>query len=298
MTNPRIILITGAYGIVGRALCQMLAADGIAHLAVGRVCPDWAQGLSIDLTDPALVERLAQHPQLEGRDVQIVHLAAAVPHAARYAEESQSADLTRRMDQAIFDLAQAIQASVTYISSCGLYDREDRSVKQPSEAALMAHSPYFAAKLDGEALFSTLEPAATCLRLSAPVGAGLPRGLVLPRFIAQLRETGAVQVWGTGRREQDFIDVRDVARLLTRAAQNPVPGTFNLARGVPTTMSQLAQTVIAAAGFGEVVYPGNHDPLDAHTARYDIHKTCSTFGWSPEISLMASCSTWFRLSRI
>ena len=136
------IVVTGAYGIVGRAFCEALAASDISFLAVGRICPDWADGLSVDLTDEAAVNHFSRDVRLQCEDLRIVHLAAAVPHKLRYANESVSAELTRKIDYAVFNLAKALNASVIYLSSCGLYDREDPSIKHPDHG-FGAQEPLF-----------------------------------------------------------------------------------------------------------------------------------------------------------
>ena len=134
----------------------------------------------------------------------------------------------------------------------------------------------------------------TVLRLSAPLGAGIPAMLAIRAMARYLHETGLVRLWGQGTREQDFINFRDVSALLERAALGPCQsGVFNLASGVASTMTDLGHALIDAFGRGEVA-TSEIDPNEGASARYDITATRDAFGWCPEISLKSSCAFWWK----
>jgi len=277
------IIVTGADGVVGRSVSRALREAGKMVIPVIRRVRPWSHPDSVVCTGPddPQWESLGQRP-VRG----IVHLAAAVPHAAEYPDTEANAALTRALDRRVAALSDVVSASLIYMSTCGLYRRTDPAVKDES-ASLEATSPYFAAKLDGEALMLS-RPATTVFRLAAPVGPGLPPGLVLSRFIAQARANIDIEVWGSGQREQDFIDVRDCGSLIVRAVATPRPGVFNLASGHAVTMQALAHAVVAAVGGGRVHAVPRPDPRDNETARYDISRARNTFQWRPCFGLHES----------
>lgn len=278
--SGRKVVVTGAAGLLGRAVvaaCQEQGWETYA-LARGPAPTGAAHSIRADLSAPDadLLKLLPDMPDA------IVHLAAAVPHAAEFPDTVETARLTRCMDRCVHAAALAWDIPVIYASSCGLYDRLDPSWKTES-TAVQAVSPYFAAKLDGEALFRTL-PRATVMRLSALYGPGLRANLVMARFVTQARMGEPITVWGSGRREQDFIHATDVAAFVLAALKSVNFGIYNVAAGQPTAMGDLAAIVAAYFG-GRVVSAERPDPLDHETARYDIAKAAERLDWSPAIGL-------------
>lgn len=282
------ILVTGSDGIVGRGLCKKLLESGVPFLPVThrRKVHTLPQALLVDLAN----DHCGLGAHVDGLSA-IVHLAAAVPHSVSYPDNSASADCTRRMDRNIRDLQQLTGVPVIYMSTCGLYRRSTGDIKcEDDRSQVTVTSPYFAAKADGEALFLS-EGTSTVLRLSAPVGAGLKPQLVLSRFIATARAGGTIKIWGTGSREQDFIDTADVAELILSVINQPRTMILNAASGAPTTMAQLAETIIAVVGAGSIERAEQSNPHDGETARYSISRAKELYGWLPQRSLVESVAS-------
>ena len=280
------ILVTGADGIVGRAVCSVLKLARLEFVPLVRQRQSVTAENAIvsDLSDASVLGILSRYDITS-----IVHLAAAVPHSVDYPDTEVSAELTKRMDRNIFALQQQLRIPVVYMSTCGLYDRSLPTVKfEDDRSVIKIESPYFAAKFEGEKLFS----AATCptiLRLSAPVGPGLKPSLVLSRFILAAQSSSSIEIWGSGDREQNFIDVRDVADLILRVIKNPKTCTLNVAGSNPITMSELANVVVDLVGRGSIEYSSKADPREGETARYSIQNAAMLYGWSPKNSIHESC---------
>lgn len=275
------VLVSGAAGLVGRAVCAELTKRGYSVLPVVRQKNTAAPATSIacDLANTPLVKQSLRAPPSV-----IVHLAAAVPHNERYPDTEASADLTRLIDRSVLEAASAWQCPVVYMSTCGLYARTSPVWKvEDDTSSLSIDTPYFAAKYEGENLFAGVS--ATILRLAAPVGPGIQPGLVLSRFIRAARLGLSIEVWGSGNREQDFIDARDVAALVAQAVERPRVGTFNVASSVPVTMIELANMVVGTVRNGRVLKVDRPDPKDNETARYSTAKAVAAFEWSPRYGL-------------
>lgn len=277
------IVVTGAAGLVGRAVCAALHDRGGAILSVTRSLAPSAAGDLIEL-DLATGDLSALVP----RAAAVVHLAAAVPHSVHYPDSERSAALTRQIDANVLKAVGKWACPVIYMSSCGLYDRRLETVKRESDvASIRVESPYFAAKLVGEELFAR-KANATIMRLAAPLGPGLKAAVVAARFIEQARAGAPIELWGSGRREQNFVDVEDVSALILAALCAPVPAVINVASAQPTTMAELAEAVIRAVGRGSVAYAPKADPRDGEIARYSIELAAELFGWRPQLGLMQS----------
>lgn len=279
MTSGR-ILITGAAGVVGRAVAVAFEQEGwFVHRIVhrtSRVAPD-AQIVDLAANDD-ITRRVADRPDA------IVHLAAAVPHSKEYPDTPDSAGLTRKMDGNVLNAAKAWNCLLVYASGCSLYCREEPDAKREDAPIKDWGSPYFAAKAAGEA--ACMEYGNGCvLRISSPIGVGLRPNVVMARFVSTARDGKPISLWGSGRREQDFIDVRDIARLCLAVVKQRAHGVFNVASGRTTTMRELAETVVARIGAGSVALAGQPDPNENIYARYDIRKAQAELGWAPRHSL-------------
>jgi nucleoside-diphosphate-sugar epimerase len=278
------VLVTGASGVVGRAVVAALDHAGMGRLAVVRSGGGAPGTIVHDLTagGKALVDVVPSVPSA------VIHLAAAVPHGARYSDTIETAAFTRAMDLTVFVAAKMWNCPVVYISGCALYDSlESDNRREEEDSPPRLHSPYLAAKWDGERLFRTFSNS-TIIRLSAPLGPGLKSGLVVSRFIEIARRGGEINVWGSGTREQNFVDVRDVSELLLRAVQTPRPGVYNCAADRPVMMVELAKVVIDVTGRGTIAVGRYADPREGEKAHYSIEKTKSVFGWQASVSLAAS----------
>lgn len=271
------ILVTGAAGLVGRAVVERLRAEGAIVLPVVRKKPEalGQEAIEIDLTSGP--ENLLNTVDIKPDSV--IHLAAAVPHSPIYPDIETSAEQTRGIDCTVWTACTEWNVRCFYASTCGLYDPLDPRPKT-EQSVLQVRSPYFAAKREGEELFG--HDRQNCIfRLSAPYGAGLRESLVLARFIGLAVNDQKMEIWGSGQREQDFISANDVAEFTVRALVAEARGVYNVASGVALSMESLARLVVDVVGKGDWFFSGQSDPHDSWTARYDISKARRELHWSP-----------------
>jgi UDP-glucose 4-epimerase len=276
------MIVTGAGGYVGAAVAEYLHARGIPVLGIVRSAPTSAdfRWLMLDLEVDSLTEACATSaPEM------IVHCAASVPLAPLRPDDEANAASTRAIDAAVVDACVSFGCRLTYVSSCILYDPLDPGSKNEG-SPVRATTPYAAAKLDGEIQAGALD-GSVVMRIPSPIGGSSDRRTVLDRFVEQAMKAESLEVWGTGRREQDFIDVTDIAEFVALVGSNKVAGTFNVASGRPITMRGLADAVVDVVGTGSVVLGSRPDPQEGHTARYDIEAASELLGWKPRVSLRA-----------
>jgi UDP-glucose 4-epimerase len=290
MTNGPVI-VTGAGGYVGQAIAAGLQADGIDVLGMVRSPPTEAMGrcyvLDLELDSLATaIESLAPRA--------IVHCAASVPLPRRRADDEAGAASTRAMDANVADACALLGCRLIYLSSCIVYDPLDPATKD-ERSPVRASTPYAAAKLDGEGRVAALD-GSVVLRIPSPVGGLTERRAVVDLFVERAVRGEDLEVWGTGSREQDFIHVDDISAFISRALADGVAGTFNVASGVPVTMRELAEQVVAHVGSGTVVTADRADPQEGHTARFDI-TAARGLGWAPLTDLGAVIRDRVELAR-
>jgi nucleoside-diphosphate-sugar epimerase len=277
------IVVTGAAGVIGRALMVRLHADRLPYTALDREA--LARG------GPAsLISAVPRRPSA------LVHLAAAVPRPPSIPDDDFSASRTREMDERVLEAARQWGCHVVYASGCSLYAKGGAAPKREEQAgtAVAQTSPYLVAKQKGEHDFLASE-SATVLRISAPIGEGLPPATVAGRFLETAKAGGILDVWGSGNREQNYVDVVDIADALIRTLIVRPSGLINIAADRPITMLDLAQEVVRACGRGGVRMTGKPDPRDGEPARYSNQRAADVLGWRPMTSMGVSLE---RLCRI
>lgn len=187
MTAPMKVLVTGAGGFVGDALCRRLSASGCQVIGVFRDTPaprDWMETRTIgDLT------QLDDFADVVGRTDAVVHLAARV-HMMRdtaadpdVAYRQANSDVTRR-------LAQAAAASGTgrfvFLSSVKVNGEETSGAPFTEHDAPAPEDAYGRSKRDAEdalrEIAATTPMSVTTLRVPLVYGAG-----VRANFAALLR---------------------------------------------------------------------------------------------------------------
>ena len=140
------------------------------------------------------------------------------------------------------------------------------------------------AKNEGEALFAKNSSFAI-MRVPAPIGPGLPASVAAKRFFDLAMAAQSIRLWGSGKREQNYVDVEDIAAAMSKAAFSNVNGVFNIAADAPTTMISLARSIVAVVGKGVVEFACVTDPLEYEHARYSNKRARDLLSWWPKISL-------------
>jgi nucleoside-diphosphate-sugar epimerase len=269
-----VIVVTGGSGVIGRALMSRLRAERLPCIAVGRDL----------LTQPGtLVAALSQRPSV------IVHLAAVVPQPPTILDNKINADRTRTIDKIVLGAVGVWRCHVLYASGCSLYTKVGLQPRLENEAlsVLTPASAYLDAKLQGEREYLA-SGLATILRIAAPIGEGLPVSTVLGRFIQIAKSGGKLEVWGRGQREQNYVDVADIADAILRALIIRPIEIINIAADRPVTMLDLAKKIVRVCGSGEVDIANKPDPRDGEPARYSNEKAAELLGWRPVTSIDSS----------
>jgi len=277
------VIVTGATGVIGRAVVNALKSRGATLLTIGR-SPECDLQLDLAANQAPLTKILKRQPET------IIHCAAAVPGGSQHADNEANANQTRAIDRAIFSAASSWQCNVVYISGCSLYQRSSREYLD--ESSLFAEefkSPYLMAKRDGDLLFSSYSRA-TIARVSTPIGPGLSKYSVLGRFIESAKKNGTIEVWGDGAREQDYVNVRDIAGFIVSCLNSTTFGPVNVAAGSPVTMLELATLISSCYQSCEVVVTPIADPNAEQMCRYNTERARLFYNWAPCVSIQDSIS--------
>ena len=282
------IMVTGASGLVGRAVAACLAQAGHEVVGLsrrGRGVGKIHRSLACDITDSADLARVASEPPCEA----IVHAAAITdlgPHAGRVIAVNCLGT------QHVLELAERWSTlRFVFMSSLPVIGRP-RLLPVTEEHPVDPVTTYHASKLFGEHLTHLAARrgvAAASLRLSSPVGPGVDPGRIIGVFVRRALAGEPLEVDGEGRRAQDFVDVRDVADGVLACVETGSRGLFNIARGEPVANAELARACVEALGStSEVRTGGRPDPEEGVRWEISIDRAARAFGYSPSRTLAES----------
>ncbi|MFC1461804.1 NAD-dependent epimerase/dehydratase family protein [Verrucomicrobiota bacterium] len=153
---------------------------------------------------------------------------------------------------------------------------------------------YHASKLFGEHLVriaNRKKPTGATLRLTSPVGPGMPENRILSVFAKQALTGRPIQLAGQGSRRQDYVDVRDIAYAVELCLKGRVKGLYNIAGGTSISNRELAETCVRVLNSSSPIeFSGAPDPEEGIIWDVSIAKASRQFGYEPQHGIEQSIS--------
>jgi UDP-glucose 4-epimerase len=309
-------LVLGAGGFLGSHLCRHLLERG------------WSvTGLVRDASAPYVERRLAdvRHDLrlVEGGAGDEAVLDRLVPEAEVVFPFAGRSGASRSMHTPLLDLAANGAAQLALLESLRRHAPEARTVFPGSrlQYGRVDHVPvvedtptapvsvYGVHKALGESyhlLYARVYGVQTCsLRISNPYGPGQDRPDeafgVVGTFLAAAARDETIPLYGGGHQLRDYVYVRDLCELFELAVTHPaaVGGAFNASGVAPTSLRQMAETVVDVVGSGQVAdAPWPDEAATVETGDYvgSFAKAARVLGWRPTVSLDEGLAlTWDEL---
>jgi len=227
---PSRVVVIGAGGFVGGAICTRLAADKVPVLALTRN--------ELDLLKP---EAAATLQRLLRADDSVVFVSALAPTR----NNAMLIDNLRMAEAVCAALAAQPVAHLAYISSDAVYSDDanpvtERSCQQPSSLHGVMH-------LAREIMLrAALKLPLAILRPTLIYGAKDPHNGYGPNRFRRLAAKGeAITLFGEGEEKRDHILVDDVAALASAVLHHRSKGVLNIAAGRSASFREVAEMVVA-----------------------------------------------------
>ena len=251
------VVVTGASGFIGRALCARLEHAGAEVL---RVPSNAVAALH------AMPEAVCVHLAANG-DAQDVE--------NRYAQRRDEATTLARQ------LLQKKFRRVIFASSAHVYGDAEQAPRS-EESALLPTTAYGRLKAELEKLFSQAGHARA--RISNVYGVGMSVNNVFSRILRQLQSGDRAQVRNLAS-VRDYIHVDDVASALAALALGTPAGVFNISTGRGASVGELAALIARACGKPNARVEAEAELKSPSTLVLDPRLLFSACGWRARIRL-------------
>jgi nucleoside-diphosphate-sugar epimerase len=235
------VLVTGATGYIGGAVCEALRRAGYAVVGLARSDDQVgilaARGLGAhrgDLRDPASLARGARN-------------ADAVIHTG-LAAAADAGQVDRAAVEAILGTLSQFNRPFVYTSGCWVLGNTGDRIAD--EDAPLAPPPLVAWRPANEQLvLAAAKQGVQGIVLRPAMVYGHSGGLV-HSFVQSAREQGAARVVGDGRNRWTFVHLDDLAELYVRALGAAAGTVWFAAHGPAVRVRDVAEAASRAAGAG------------------------------------------------
>ncbi|MFG2608501.1 NAD-dependent epimerase/dehydratase family protein [Streptomyces sp. NPDC048514] len=290
--------VIGGTGFIGRHVCTALSRSGYRVLAIARNEPRGA----LDADAFASLDLLSATPDdvagMLGRAG-----ARVVVNAATDSWDGTDEQMTRSHVQLVETLVRALESTppsprLVHLGSVHEYGELPSGVSVTEDHPPAPTSLYGKTKLEGSRTVLAAARAggidAMVLRITNVTGPGAPRSSFLGKAAALLRSagSGAPVSLTVADARRDFVDVRDVADAVVRAAESPVNSTtVNIGQGTAVSVRDILGLLVAASGVPPHLVRGQDGPVRSNGAdwtRADIGRAGDVLGWTPRVPLAQS----------
>jgi Nucleoside-diphosphate-sugar epimerases len=291
------VLLIGGCGFIGSHVADSLLAAGLHVRVLDRRPEPFRPPLAnVEYVMGDLGNTMQVYEALSGVDA-VLHLASTtVPSTANLNPE---ADITGNLIATVHLLEmmrEAGQKKLVYLSSGGTVYGVPKTDPVTEDHPLRPINSYGIVKVAIENylymnhVLHGLQH--VILRASNPYG---PRqghtGIqgIIGTHLWRIARGEPVEVWGDGSVVRDFIHVRDLADLCTRAVTSEVSGCFNAGSGIGHSVSQIVETISCTVqASGRPPVQPIHKPgrgYDVPRVVLDIARARQSLDWGPQIGL-------------
>jgi UDP-glucose 4-epimerase len=299
------VLVTGGLGFIGSNLTRRLVELGAKVTILDSLIPEYGGnrrnlhglGRKVDLNIADVRDRHSLPQFLRGQHF-LFNLAGQTSHMDSMTDPETDLEINCRAQLTLLEACRRHNPGirVVFASTRQIYGRPDYLPVDEAHP-LRPVDVNGINKLAGEEyhlLYSEVHGIrSTVLRLTNPIGPRMrvkdARQTFVGVWIRQVLEGRPIEVWG-GSQLRDFTYVDDAVEAFLLAATHPraVGGVFNLGGRGRTSLRDLAQTLVTAAGQGSYrvkSFPADRKKIDIGDYYSDCRLIGRKLGWKPRTSI-------------
>jgi len=284
------IIVTGAGGFVGQSVIKKLYEEkynvvGLYRNSSKEEYP-WLN-IEFDLAKQNLSDVLIKNIDC------VVHCAAVIPTDFFNEDVAYVAEINKKIDNNVIDYCTANGIRLIYTSSTSVYGFNASKIAE--DTPLNPLGLYSIGKVNSEKQIRENVEKYDILRINAPYGLGQKQNTVLKIFIEKAAAGADITYYGSGKREQDFTHVSDIANLVKCCVNHDsLNGFLNIASGNSISMKALARLVVSLTyGCKSKILPADKlDMQENYRPEFDISKARRLLSWEPKVSLESGITEW------
>jgi UDP-glucose 4-epimerase len=283
------VLVTGGAGFIGSHVCEELIAQGHHPVVLDNFKSGKRSNLShlpeVEIYEGDAADFSAVECWVSKTDA-VVHLAAE-PSVTLSVESPISTHRANYM--ATLAVVEAVRKHpgrpVIYASSAAVYPAENAEAHAETDYPSPS-SPYGLDKLSGEFLLSVYNKLyglrSAALRFFNIYGERQdptsPYSGVISIFVNRILADRPITIFGDGNQSRDFVYVRDLAKIITRALLIPeTPALMNVGTGHSATLLELVAALEDVTGKTSDVQFSETRPGDIRISRADVSRLKAVF---------------------
>ena len=291
------IFITGGAGFIGIHLCKKLLElnhdvtvyDNFSNSLEENFISIIKQKVTLISGDILDYSKLVT--SMKNHDI-VIHLAAKISVPESIKNPKLTFDVNVNGTQNVLNAC--LQNDITKIiaaSTAAVYQNTSTKIILDEASPVEPQSPYGESKLEMENKiidFASIHNIdATILRLFNVFGIGqsLEYAGVITKFKENIQNNSSLVIFGDGTVTRDFVHVDDIVDAIILATSHSKNSIYNIASGTSTSISNLAETMIAISGKDiEIIYQPSRSG-DIMFSATDISLAKETLKFIPKISL-------------
>jgi nucleoside-diphosphate-sugar epimerase len=289
------VLVTGASGFIGAALCRELVERGEDVAALARRPETAPAGVRVHQGDLADASRLREILAAE-RPECVMHLAAEIAsqRSAARVYEVNVTGTEHLIDACLACVGGSPATGPRLVFASTVVTGDARGEQLTEDRPLPVETPYGRAKQEGERLIAASGLPFAVVRPSHVYG---PGGWFAHELVARLRQPGRFAVVGRGENLWDVVHVDDVVSALILAADAPSGSTYHVVDDEPIRFYDFMALTARELGVGPprrlpvalVRLVAGRNAVDAvvRSARSSNAKIRRELGWTPRFPTAA-----------
>ena len=291
-------LVTGGAGFIGSHIAEALLKRGDQPVILDNMYSGRTENLDANpnavfiegsIMDTDLLDKICTEYNIHG----IFHLAAVASVQKSIENPAHVHEINATGTLNILEAARkhnirkvVLSASAAAYGDNPIFPKKEDMLPEPL-------SPYAVSKIAGEMYCKTYAELygiqTVSLRYFNVFGPRQdPNGeyaAVIPKFTEKICAGESPTVFGDGEQTRDFVFVKDVARANLLAMDSDVSGLFNIGTGIQTSLNNLAEMIMQAAGKTVEMHYEKARDGDVRYSVADISKAGEYLGYQPEFDL-------------
>lgn len=157
---------------------------------------------------------------------------------------------------------------------------------------------YTMSKIGGEHFCKMMEKygiQAASFRISSPYGEYYHANNVITSFVDKAIKNEDIEVFGTGKREQNFIYAQDIVNAIELFDRNSISGNYDIVSERNNSMLELAEVIL------KIIRPKSNliinqkpDPQENYRPNYNYVKAFKKLGYIPQYNLEQGLQNYIR----